>query len=146
MMAEQLLSLSFETAEQINRSVDILHSFFPALSFFAVYILFESLLPKKDKFENLADRIITYIKLPFLLLLNLIVVSQGLLGGCVIYYPQKWFNQRFLGVEEPYEFGLFARHLFEPDQFWILRLFYIIASAVVIWRTWEFLRKRVPLK
>jgi hypothetical protein len=142
-MVPEMLSISFETAAQINRGVDVLHSFFPAFSLFAIYVLFEGFLPHKEAFENTIDAIITYCKVCFVILLNLVVISQAVFGGCIIYFPQTWFNRRFLGIQEPYEYGLFARQAVPEDFWWALRLFYIFGMIIVLWRTWEFVDRRV---
>jgi hypothetical protein len=145
-MNTALLSLSYETAEKINRAIDVTHSFFPTLSMLAIFFLLESFLGNKEAFENAFDQWYTYAKIPLLALLNFIALSQGFLGGCAIYYPQVWFNRKYLGVDQPYEFGLFFRQSINPDFWWALRGLYLLGSLLILWRTWVFFKKRVLIK
>lgn len=139
------LSLSYQQAQSINRFVDVVHSFFPFFALVAISILIEGLVRKQKKhYDSLIDYCLTITKLIFLTLLNLIALSQGLLGGCFIYYPQTWFNRKYLGIDEPYEFGLFGRQYIPENYYFILQSGYFVGAVVVLLTSYIFVKKRVP--
>jgi hypothetical protein len=128
---------------KFNEFIDLIHSFFPTFSMIAFFILLESFLPHKEYFESQFDKILNYSKIPFIAVLNLTLISQSILGGCVLFYAQSWLVKTFLNTELTYEFGLFGRENIDPSYHWLLRVIYILVTILVVYRTYQFFNKRI---
>lgn len=134
--------LTAQQATQINLAIDSLHSYFPSISILGLILILEILLPKRSlvsRFEYWFVR----VRFLCLTLICLVVLSQGIFGGCIIHSFQNMLAEKYLQKEYWWPFGLFGRS-YVPYSLWpILRATYIIFSGALVYLTFKYYKKRI---
>jgi hypothetical protein len=139
------MNLTFQQAEAINTAVDKIHALFPLFSVMATIFLLQGFGKPQVAFTSPWQKYYAWFRFGFVLLLVSTVLSQGVLGGCLIHIPQNWFNRVYLNQDNAVPFGLFARQYIDPKYWPFLRMFYLLAGLLVSWRALVFYRKFVNL-
>ncbi len=139
------LNLTYEQAESINRTIDKYHDpyYWTFGAIVASFFLLESFLPRRDHFESRFDRYYTHFKLSLIIFFTSIAISQGILGGCFIQIPQNWIARHYLNRPYWYPYGVVFRENFPENQWWLLRLIYLVVGIGIVYLAYKFWTKRV---
>jgi hypothetical protein len=137
------MTITPDQAIAINETIDIIHSTFPYFMALGVYCIAVSFLPAKTAYESYFDKCISYIIAGFGAVLVLYLISQAVLGGCIVHIPENWIARTYLGRSEWWPFGLFGRRNW-PFALWTLRLLYAILSILSVWRFRIYMKNRLP--
>jgi len=132
-----------DTVITINTWIDKYHgpNQFTPFVVMGMFVLLEVILPKKNGWENLFDKVLGHIKMGLVTLTMLVATSQGITGGCIIQIPQNWLARQALG-RDWYPFGLVYREYVPQDFWWALRLFYFLGGLFILVIWWLWMEKR----
>jgi hypothetical protein len=138
-------NLTAEQAIQINQTIDRYHDprYWSIFGILSLIFLLEVFFPTKKVFKNKLDSFFSHFKFSILLFTSLILISQGIFGGCVIQIPQNWLAQKYLNLPYWYPYGLVYRESFDSSFWPVLRTIYILITILYFYWLYHYYRKRL---